>query len=190
MSLETKSKTFKEDREDVIAEEERKETIKVTKDADSPTADATKAEPKQQMSQKENDYDHAFVSVKRLTSAIKPQKKVRPQSRHTLRVTCHPTLTHHLDAGVHQYEDDNFEHLLNGDCGDGIVNPYPKDVVADKYWAQRRRLFSRFDEGIELDRDGWFSVTPEAIAHHIAKRVVEGVPQPRLVCKFSCAGNI
>ena len=70
------------------------------------------------------------------------------------------------------------------------MNPYPKDVVADKYWAQRRRLFSRFDEGIELDRDGWFSVTPEAIAYHIAKRVVEGVPPPRLVCESSCAGSI
>ncbi|XP_061168162.1 trimethylguanosine synthase-like [Saccostrea echinata] len=39
-----------------------------------------------------------------------------------------------------------------------------------KYWAQRYRLFSRFDEGIKLDREGWFSVTPEKIAEHIADR--------------------
>ncbi|XP_062607139.1 trimethylguanosine synthase-like [Saccostrea cucullata] len=39
-----------------------------------------------------------------------------------------------------------------------------------KYWAQRYRLFSRFDEGIKLDREGWFSVTPEKIAEHIAER--------------------
>lgn len=53
------------------------------------------------------------------------------------------------------------------------MNPYPKDQVADKYWAQRRRLFTRYDKGIELDKEGWYSVTPEAIANHIAKRVVQ-----------------
>ena len=31
-------------------------------------------------------------------------------------------------------------------------------------------MFSRFDEGIELDNESWFSVTPEAIAQHIAER--------------------
>ena len=39
-----------------------------------------------------------------------------------------------------------------------------------KYWHQRYRLFSRFDEGVRLDREGWFSVTPERIAQHIAER--------------------
>uniref|UniRef100_A0A8C8S7X2 Trimethylguanosine synthase n=1 Tax=Pelusios castaneus TaxID=367368 RepID=A0A8C8S7X2_9SAUR len=51
----------------------------------------------------------------------------------------------------------------------------PAEIAADpelaKYWAQRYRLFSRFDEGIKLDREGWFSVTPEKIAEHIASRV-------------------
>lgn len=49
--------------------------------------------------------------------------------------------------------------------------PYGEEVV--KYWNQRRRLFSRFDQGIELDREGWFSVTPEQIADHVAARVAE-----------------
>ncbi|MFT7812329.1 trimethylguanosine synthase isoform X1 [Arapaima gigas] len=51
----------------------------------------------------------------------------------------------------------------------------PPEIAADpdlaKYWVQRYRLFSRFDEGIKLDHEGWFSVTPEKIAHHIAQRV-------------------
>ncbi|XP_070603872.1 trimethylguanosine synthase [Erythrolamprus reginae] len=51
----------------------------------------------------------------------------------------------------------------------------PHEIIDDpeltKYWAQRYRLFSRFDEGIQLDREGWFSVTPEKIAQHIADRV-------------------
>jgi trimethylguanosine synthase len=42
--------------------------------------------------------------------------------------------------------------------------------VHDKYWAQRRRLFKKFDEGIELDAEGWYSVTPEVVADHVASR--------------------
>ncbi|MCJ8744761.1 hypothetical protein PDJAM_G00122290 [Pangasius djambal] len=51
----------------------------------------------------------------------------------------------------------------------------PPEIAAEpelaKYWAQRYRLFSRFDEGVKLDHEGWFSVTPEKIAEHIAQRV-------------------
>jgi len=43
--------------------------------------------------------------------------------------------------------------------------------VENKYWAQRKRLFRRYDDGIQLDREGWFSVTPEVIANHIAERM-------------------
>jgi trimethylguanosine synthase len=36
---------------------------------------------------------------------------------------------------------------------------------------QNSRLFARFDRGIQLDAEGWYSVTPEIIADHVAKRV-------------------
>jgi trimethylguanosine synthase len=69
--------------------------------------------------------------------------------------------------------DPGFCHLPHGDNGDGIVNPHPSDVE-DKFWAQRTRLFSRFDEGIQMDAESWYSVTPEAIANHHAQRMVSG----------------
>ena len=50
-----------------------------------------------------------------------------------------------------------------------ITNP-EQDPEITKYWAQRYRLFSRFDDGIKMDKEGWFSVTPERIAKHIAER--------------------
>ncbi|ORX69226.1 S-adenosyl-L-methionine-dependent methyltransferase, partial [Linderina pennispora] len=40
-----------------------------------------------------------------------------------------------------------------------------------KYWNQRFDYFSRFDEGIQIDNEGWYSVTPEAIAEHTARRI-------------------
>ncbi|KAF8389274.1 hypothetical protein HHK36_025967 [Tetracentron sinense] len=39
-----------------------------------------------------------------------------------------------------------------------------------KYWFQRYDLFSRYDEGIKMDEEGWFSVTPEEIAIRHAER--------------------
>lgn len=39
-----------------------------------------------------------------------------------------------------------------------------------KYFWQRKRLFLRYDDGIQLNNELWFSVTPETIAAHIARR--------------------
>ncbi|KAJ1461031.1 RNA cap guanine-N2 methyltransferase-domain-containing protein [Pelagophyceae sp. CCMP2097] len=52
--------------------------------------------------------------------------------------------------------------------GADAPNPFPD--VDDKYWAQRHHYFSLFDDGILLDAEGWFSVTPERVAAHIASR--------------------
>ncbi|XP_047405635.1 trimethylguanosine synthase isoform X2 [Sciurus carolinensis] len=58
-----------------------------------------------------------------------------------------------------------------------------------KYWAQRYRLFSRFDDGIKLDREGWFSVTPEKIAEHIAGRVSQSFTCDIIVDAFCGVGG-
>ncbi|XP_074997938.1 trimethylguanosine synthase isoform X2 [Calonectris borealis] len=69
----------------------------------------------------------------------------------------------------------------------------PAEIAADpelaKYWAQRYRLFSRFDEGIKLDREGWFSVTPEKIAEHIAVRVSQSFNCDIIVDAFCGVGG-
>ncbi|KIJ38475.1 hypothetical protein M422DRAFT_50002 [Sphaerobolus stellatus SS14] len=61
----------------------------------------------------------------------------------------------------------------------GLVPFYrkPKDVPENlkKYFYQRERLFSLYDEGCLLDEEGWYSVTPEAIADVIAERCRCGI---------------
>ncbi len=85
---------------------------------------------------------------------------------------------------------ENFRHLPNGDCGDGVVNPHSKNEVPDKYWSQRRRLFTLFDKGIQLDKESWYSVTPEVIANHIANHLVAGTKDIVLFDPFcGCGGN-
>jgi trimethylguanosine synthase len=39
-----------------------------------------------------------------------------------------------------------------------------------RYWIQRYDLFSKYDQGIEMDEEGWYSVTPEEIAIKQAER--------------------
>ncbi|XP_069543850.1 trimethylguanosine synthase [Brachyistius frenatus] len=72
----------------------------------------------------------------------------------------------------------------------GRQQQVPAEMAAEpdlaKYWAQRYRLFSRFDEGIRLDREGWFSVTPERIAEHIALRVKHSCSDAQLVVDAFC----
>ncbi|EQC35239.1 hypothetical protein SDRG_07467 [Saprolegnia diclina VS20] len=70
--------------------------------------------------------------------------------------------------------------------------PTPAGMAADmdpsleKYWAQRYALFTKFDEGIRLDHEGWFSVTPEVISEHHAMRLACDV----VVDAFTgCGGN-
>jgi len=50
----------------------------------------------------------------------------------------------------------------------------PPDLRAmphiSKYWAQRYQLFSKYDEGIRLDEESWYSVTPEKIAEQVAQK--------------------
>lgn len=60
--------------------------------------------------------------------------------------------------------------------------------AAAKYWLQRYSLFSRFDAGCRLDAQGWYSVTPEALAAHQAARAA--APAGVAVDAFAgCGGN-
>lgn len=52
-----------------------------------------------------------------------------------------------------------------------------------KYWLQRYSLFSKFDQGIHLDKEAWYSTTPESIAYHHASKIGNA---PSLVLDAFC----
>ena len=161
------------------SEEEKQTPTTLTKDAEDPeeSTEAQKDPPSETKTeaneQQENPapqveteapdvpIDQAFIAIGRAPSAKGPLKKFLRQ---------------------------NFKPMPNGDCGDGVVNPHDKTEVADKYWAQRKRFFSRFDDGIRLDKEGWYSVTPEVIANHIAKRLVHGRKKGSMVVMDAFCG--
>lgn len=45
-----------------------------------------------------------------------------------------------------------------------------KNSKMEKYYNQRYRYFSKFDEGVMMDDEAYYSTTPEIIAVHIARR--------------------
>lgn len=55
-----------------------------------------------------------------------------------------------------------------------MLSSLPPEIASDralyKYWCKRFSLFSLFDQGIKLDRESWFSVTPEKVAVYTADR--------------------
>lgn len=60
------------------------------------------------------------------------------------------------------------------------------DLSMRKYWFKRFSLFSLFDRGILLDRESWFSVTPEKVAKQTARRLAGDI----IVDAFcGCGGN-
>ena len=55
---------------------------------------------------------------------------------------------------------------------DHIMDTTPSPTInIDKYMKQRHKLFSKFDEGIQLDTTSWYEVTPETIAKYIAEKI-------------------
>ncbi|KAL3314798.1 hypothetical protein Ciccas_006581 [Cichlidogyrus casuarinus] len=52
-----------------------------------------------------------------------------------------------------------------------IRNKSPSEAVL-KYWCQRHRIFTKFDLGIKMCEESFYSATPELIAMHQAKRIL------------------
>lgn len=78
--------------------------------------------------------------------------------------------SHELDANKSKRKRPNkkkkLQLVLNAVLPEEIAN----DKILIKYWSKRFSLFSLFDLGIKLDRESWFSVTPEKIAAYTASR--------------------
>lgn len=77
-----------------------------------------------------------------------------------------------------------------------IGSSYETDASVSKYYAQRYRIWQRFDDGIYMTKEGWFSVTMEPIARqqaaHLAALVsAGGTSEPAVVVDLfcGCGGN-
>ncbi|GAX75555.1 hypothetical protein CEUSTIGMA_g2998.t1 [Chlamydomonas eustigma] len=56
---------------------------------------------------------------------------------------------------------------LDGETAAFVRTLLPRNMA--KYWLQRFSLFTKYEEGVQMDTEGWYSVTPEVLALHQAK---------------------
>ncbi|KAG5421648.1 tgs1 [Candida metapsilosis] len=71
------------------------------------------------------------------------------------------------------YNEDS-EYTYNGELLMHTYHTLPPS--SQKFWNRRYELFSRYDEGIYLSAELWYSVTPESIAKYIAQLFVKILP--------------
>ncbi|EON67060.1 hypothetical protein W97_06177 [Coniosporium apollinis CBS 100218] len=64
-------------------------------------------------------------------------------------------------------------------------------VNTRKYFSQRYKIFSKYDEGVWMTDDAWFGVTPEPVANKIAEHMVKIRPTGKrvLIDAFAGAGG-
>ncbi|RLV93373.1 Trimethylguanosine synthase [Spathaspora sp. JA1] len=58
-----------------------------------------------------------------------------------------------------------------------------------KFWNRRYDLFSKFDEGIYMTTELWFSVTPESLARYTAELFNTLLPQAKTCLDICCGGG-
>lgn len=74
----------------------------------------------------------------------------------------------HIQAGSEAEADGGV--IMYGSMGSHLQSKRELPRKLWKYWLQRYSLFKRFDEGILMDEEGWYSATPEVIAAHHASK--------------------
>lgn len=72
-----------------------------------------------------------------------------------------------------------------------MTKPIERGDKLYKYWCQRHNLFTRFDDGVLMDEEAWYSVTPEKIAMHIADKMHHslGTQNPVIMDAFCGVGG-
>ena len=74
----------------------------------------------------------------------------------------------------------------------GRKNPdsFPEEEKFNQYYVQRYYFFSLFDEGIQMDKESWYSVTPEEISEYISSIIPDSSESTILDAFCGCGGNV
>ena len=69
-------------------------------------------------------------------------------------------------------------------------NDFPEKEKSNSYYVQRYYFFSLFDKGIQMDKESWYSVTPEEISEYISSIIDDSSNSSILDGFCGCGGNI
>ena len=66
---------------------------------------------------------------------------------------------------------------------------FPEEEKFNPYYAQRFYFFSLYDKGIQMDKESWYSVTPEEISEYISSILPDSSNSTILDAFCGCGGN-
>ncbi len=69
------------------------------------------------------------------------------------------------------YHSDNYYRDKGSKRNNFINEDKPAEKGNKKFYQHRYYLFSKFDRGVKIDEESWYSITPETVAKHVANRV-------------------
>ena len=89
------------------------------------------------------------------------------------------------------YHADNFYRDKGSKRNNYVNEDKPADKELKKFHKHRYYLFSKYDRGIKIDEESWYSITPENVAKHVANKVIGifGEGQTNAMDGFSGVGG-
>jgi hypothetical protein len=89
------------------------------------------------------------------------------------------------------YHADNFYRDKGSKRNNFINTDKPADKELKNFHKHRYYLFSKYDRGIKIDEESWYSITPENVAKHVANRLtsVFGEGETNVMDGFSGVGG-
>jgi len=81
------------------------------------------------------------------------------------------------------------EHEVNDEDELLMHNEFTLPDNCKKYWKKRYDLFSKFDNGVYMTSELWFSVTPEPVAKFTSQFVRELLPRATTIVDLCCGGG-
>lgn len=89
------------------------------------------------------------------------------------------------------YHADNFYRDKNSKRNNLVNEDMPMDKELKKFHKHRYYLFSKYDRGIKIDEESWYSITPENVSKHVANKVtaIFGEGQTNAMDGFSGVGG-
>lgn len=93
--------------------------------------------------------------------------------------------TNTIDSGTESENDD----ITNNEKDKIIATKADMPLNVKKYWKKRYSLFSKFDEGIILTEELWYSVTPEEVSIYLSKFIQHCYPDSSVILDLFCGGG-
>jgi tRNA G26 N,N-dimethylase Trm1 len=107
-----------------------------------------------------------------------PEQQILREDDHLLRTSCYFQI-HPCNFKFSQYDHGTPE----------MKEKYHITKLLFRYFNKRNFLFSRFEQGIAIDEESWYSVIPEAVSHYLRQRF-KSIGVKKIFEPFSGVGGI